>query len=211
MEEQPIKLKVCGMRERDNIRVVSQLQPQFMGFIFYPSSPRWVGDDFVMPEDLSASTKRVGVFVNDTTDSILEKVRQFKLDFVQLHGEETIDQCRQLKQHGVGVIKVFSVDDDMDFQVTKAYEDVADYFLFDTKGIYYGGNARTFNWEVLTRYNGKKGFFLSGGITPDHIEGIKKLSNANLVAVDVNSGVEIRPALKDVDKVKAIKTKLTTK
>lgn len=199
------------MRELDNIRVVSQLQPQFMGFIFYPPSPRWVGNDFVIPDDLPASTKKVGVFVNDTTENILQKVREFNLDFVQLHGEETVVQCHDLQQHGVGVIKVFPVDDDMDFQVTEAYEGVTDYFLFDTKGIYYGGNARTFNWEVLSRYNGKKGFFLSGGITPDHIENIKKLSNANLVAVDVNSGVEIRPALKDVEKVKAIKTKLTTK
>ena len=119
-------------------------------------------------------------------------------------------QCRELKAAGVGVIKVFSVDEGMDFTATSNFADTVDYFLFDTKGKLYGGNARRFEWKVLTRYDRKVPFFLSGGIAPEHIDEIQQLNDHNLVAIDVNSGVEISAAFKDIDKIKAIQARLNT-
>ena len=203
--EGKMKMKVCGMRDAKNIADVSQLHPDFMGFIFYRPSPRYVGDDFKMPQTLSPATRRIGVFVNEANDVIVQKAKEHRLDYVQLHGNETPEQCLELKKLGMGVIKVFSVDDDMDFSVTREYRHAVDYFLFDTKGKFYGGNATRFNWDVLSRYNEDVPFFLSGGISPDHIREIKDLGHMRLVAIDVNSGVEIRPALKDVKKIEAIK------
>ena len=207
----PIKIKVCGMRDKNNILEVLELQPDFMGFIFYEGTPRFVGEDFILPENIPPATKKVGVFVNASTEAILKKVRNHQLDLVQLHGNETAEQCKELKDQGVNIIKVFSVDDDTDFNVTKEFEKTVDYFLFDTKGKYFGGNAKRFNWKVLSRYDQRIPFFLSGGITPGHVEEVKGLTGLNLLAIDVNSGVEISPACKDVNKIKAIKAILNTK
>lgn len=203
-----IKLKVCGMREHDNIVAVSKLAPDFMGFIFDSGSPRYVGERFRIPEGLSTATKRVGVFVNATTEVIRKTVADCKLDFVQLHGAESVAQCREIIGDGVGVIKAFPVDDEMDFKVTEPYRGAVDYFLFDTKGKYYGGNAKRFNWDVLSRYDQRVPFFLSGGINPSHVAEIKALKGYNLAAVDVNSGVELRPAYKDTHLISAIKEQL---
>jgi phosphoribosylanthranilate isomerase len=206
-----IQLKVCGMRDRDNIAEVLLLQPDYMGFIFFASSPRYVGDDFGLPEDFPAHTKKVGVFVNASTDYILSRVREFDLNFVQLHGNEKAVQCGTLRDSGVGVIKAISVEGSMDLQQTAQYNNLVDYFLFDTKGKYFGGNARTFNWDILADYDQKVPFFLSGGIGPNHIDAIKKLSGYNLKAIDVNSGVETRPAFKDADRIRLVKQILESK
>jgi len=199
-----MKIKVCGMRDRKNIEDVALLKPDFMGFIFYRGTPRFVGDDFVIPAGFPQSIQRVGVFVNETTEEILRKVETHGLNFVQLHGGETVTQCYDIRKRGVGVIKVFSVDDDMDFKSTSGFADAADYFLFDTKGKLYGGNARRFNWDILRRYDQKVPFFLSGGIAPEHTDEIGKLAGLNIAAIDVNSGVEIEPGFKDVNRIKAI-------
>ena len=204
-------MKVCGMRDRNNILDVSQLEPAYMGFIFYPPSPRYVGNDFKVPEKFPETTSRVGVFVNESNEVILQKVRDCRLDFVQLHGNETVAQCRELRSHGLAIIKAFSIDESTDFHITEEYSATVDYFLFDTKGKLYGGNAKTFDWSVLSRYDQEKPFFLSGGITPEHIEEIKRLDDFNLVAIDVNSGVEIQPGFKDVKKIRAIKAILNSK
>lgn len=206
-----IRMKVCGMRERGNIMAVSKLRPEYMGFIFYPGTPRYVGSDFKIPDEFPSFTKRVGVFVNETTRRILDKVEEHRLDFVQLHGGEPVRQCHELRTQGVGVIKVFSVDAGMDFGVTKDYRDEVDFFLFDTKGKFYGGNAISFDWDVLARYDQSVPFFISGGITPENVVRVKMLKELNLQAVDVNSGVEATPALKDVSKIEAIRSILNTK
>src|SRR5690606_30113359 len=153
---------------------------------------------------------RGGVFMNESTDVILRRVKEHDLHFVQLHGEESPAQCSELRTAGVGVIKVFSVDEDMDFSATTVYASAVDYFLFDTKGKLYGGNARRFDWKVLSRYDQKVPFFLSGGIAPEHIDEINHLDGYNLVAIDVNSGVEVTPAYKDIARIKFIQTKLNT-
>lgn len=203
-----MKLKICGMRDKNNIREVSAIGVDYMGFIFYPKSPRYVGDNFEMPV-LPSSIKKVGVFVNAATDEMKRKSKDLGLDYLQLHGQETIEQCSELTQNDIRVIKVFSIDDHFDFELTKPYKGVAEFFLFDTKGKYYGGNAATFNWQILEAYDQEVPFFLSGGIGPDNIGEIDKLKDMNLHAIDANSGVEINPAMKDIPKVSFLKQYLT--
>ena len=199
-----IKLKICGIRDVNNIMDVASLKPDYLGFIFYSKSPRFVGVDFVVPLDLPNEIKRVGVFVNESTDEIIAKAKSHRLDYIQLHGNETLEQTKELKQLDLGIIKVFAVGDDFDFEITKPYKKVVDYFLFDTKGKYYGGNASVFNWNLLKQYDQEIPFFLSGGLSPENIEEVSKLNSMNIHALDVNSGVEEGPGLKDIAKVKQL-------
>src|SRR5688572_14513227 len=203
-----VKLKICGMRDAVIIQRVGELRPDYMGFIFYPKSPRFVGDYFELPSAFPADILRVGVFVNESVEVILNKVQNRLLDFVQLHGDESVEMCDTLRQQGARVIKVFSVDEHFDFKITEAYQPVADYFLFDTKGKYYGGNAKKFDWQILGRYNQKVPFFLSGGISADDIADVGKLKQMNLHALDINSGVEVKPGTKDLDKIKQLQVNL---
>lgn len=207
-EGRSIALKVCG--NRDNIVEVASLNPDYMGFIFYEPSPRHVGVDFKMPV-LPKSIKKVGVFVNEEVEVIKKLVAKFKLDFVQLHGHESVEDCRVLKEFGVGVIKVFSVDATFDFDTTAPYEGVVDYFLFDTKGKFYGGNAIPFDWNLLVNFHQRVPFFLGGGLTQENISGIRNLSTMNLHAIDVNSGVEDSPGLKSIVKIESILEILNSK
>jgi phosphoribosylanthranilate isomerase len=189
-----MKVKICGMKYEENIREVAGLQPDYMGFIFYEKSPRYF--DGYIPT-LPKPTQKVGVFVDAYLDDILDKIRRYNLQFVQLHGNETPDFCRLFKQTDAKVIKVFPVDEAFNFNAIKPYETVCDFFLFDTKGKYHGGNGETFNWQILNDYPSKKPFFLSGGIGLEEIPSIKKL-NLPIHAIDVNSKFEINPGLKDV-------------
>lgn len=190
------------MRTAANIEAVTATQPQFMGFIFYKKSPRYVGELFQIPENFPVSIKRVGVFVNETSEIVLDRVQNHRLDFVQLHGDETPVYVKNLKASGVRIIKVFRVDADFDFSTTKEFEPLSDYFLFDTKGKQYGGNAIKFDWKLLQQYTGSVPFFLSGGISVDDIQVLTEFSHPQWFGVDVNSGVEIEPGLKDSLKVK---------
>lgn len=206
--EDKISIKICGMRDADNIRRVASLNPDYLGFIFYPESPRFVGDEFGLPEDLPASIHRVGVFVNESTDRILGLAKRVGLDSVQLHGNESVEQCNVLRGEGLTIIKVFSVSYGFDFNATKPYLPVADYFLFDTKGKHYGGNANTFDWEILKRYDQEIPFFLSGGLSPQNVVDLSSIQGMNLHALDVNSGVEDSPGLKSIEKIEAFLTRL---
>ena len=190
------------MRESENIKNVSQLKPDYMGFIFYKDSPRFVGDNFEMP--VLTGVKKVGVFVNASVDEMKNAYRKHKLGYLQLHGSESADTCAKLKAEGISVIKVFSIGEDFDFTETKPYSQFVDFFLFDTKGKYHGGNAKTFNWNILEKYNQEKPFFLSGGLNADNITSIEKIKTANLHALDLNSGVEASAGVKDINKIKEI-------
>lgn len=192
------------MKDERNICEIAGLAPDFLGFIFFQKSPRFVGYDFKIPNGLE-SVKRVGVFVNEATNVMLQKVRDYQLDYLQLHGRETVEQCRELRNKKIKLIKVFAIDDGTDFSQTKPYSEAVDFFLFDTKGKYYGGNAQAFNWKMLSKYDQALPFFLSGGIGPDNVEAVKELKEMNLYAVDVNSGVEKAPGLKDIEKIKKLK------
>ncbi len=207
MNRGTLSLKVCGMREPGNIEEIAALGPAYMGFIFFMKSPRYVGSDFKIP-GLPATVEKVGVFVNESTNEVLRLAALHHLDYVQLHGQETVTQVSEIRDKGVGVIKVFSVDDEFNFAVTKPYSGHADLFLFDTKGKYPGGNARRFNWEVLEKYDQSVPFFLSGGIGPNDIADAVKLGEYNLHGLDINSGVEIRPALKDAERVRQVLNEL---
>ena len=188
------KIKICGMKYSENILEVSQLLPDYLGFIFYEKSSRFF--DGEIPE-ISESVKKVGVFVNATLEEIKSKIKKYDLDLIQLHGNETPEFCSNLKQESIEIIKVFSVDDDFDFKILEAYENVCDYFLFDTKGKLHGGNGFTFNWQILEKYKSKKPLFLSGGIGIEEIAKIKTL-NLPIFAIDVNSKFEMEPGLKNV-------------
>jgi phosphoribosylanthranilate isomerase len=192
------------MRESENILDVSACLPDYLGFIYYAKSPRAVPPDFRLPEGVPASIKKVAVCVNDSFEKCIEIVHNSGFDYIQLHGDETVQQCARLKDKGIGVIKAFAVHDEFDFERVNKYQSVVDYFLFDTKGEKYGGNGLPFNWRKLEEYNQQVPYFLSGGISPENIVQVKMLAGLNIHAVDVNSGVETTPAVKNVEAIKKI-------
>lgn len=200
-----MKVKVCGMREPENLKEVAALLPDFIGFIFYKNSKRFV-EERLTPELLASlpeSIKKVGVFVNEETQTIQTIAAKYKLDVVQLHGRETPKQCQELKDNGLEVIKAFSVDDKFVFENTLLYEKSCDYFLFDTKGKEYGGNGIPFDWELLKGYLSPKPYFLSGGLGPDNVKLLNKV-RPKPFAIDVNSGFELKPGLKNVEQLKEL-------
>lgn len=197
------------MKYQDNIEVVASLQPDFLGFIFHEESPRHFEE--VIP-DLPKSIHKVGVFVDKTVEFIANQIEKHKLSAIQLHGHESPEMCRILKSTNAKVVKVFSIKDTFDFTVLEPYEQVCDYFLFDTKGKLPGGNGYTFNWDVLTDYPSTKPFFLSGGIGLKQKEKLKEFINSEAskycFAIDVNSKFEIEPGLKNIEKLKEFKSQL---
>jgi phosphoribosylanthranilate isomerase len=203
-QQSSIKLKVCGMREAENILAVAALQPDFMGFIFYDQSPRYVGRDFKIPAAFPNTIYRVGVFVNEETDRMIALLKKHQLDYLQLHGTESVEQVKALHDLNFKVIKVFSIDDEFDFTITRDYHPYCDYFLFDTKGKFYGGNAEVFNWDQLTNYDQQLPFFLSGGLNSENVKQVNAMKGLNLFALDMNSGVEVSPGTKDCKKIKQV-------
>lgn len=202
-----MKLKVCGMNH--NTTEVAALQPDFLGFIFYENSSRNFNGE--IPQ-LPKSIKKVGVFVDERLEVISNTIEKYKLDVIQLHGHETPEMCRILQSTKVKIIKVFSIKDEFDFSVLDAYEDVVDYYLFDTKGKLPGGNGYTFDWSVLNNYPSTKPFFLSGGIGLEQIEKLKEFKKSPAskycYAIDVNSRFEIEPGLKDISELEKFKNEL---
>lgn len=196
-------IKVCGMREAENIRKVAALGVNWMGFIFYAKSPRAVDGTLLLQADLlSAGQKRVGVFVNASVASLMEAANRYRLDYLQLHGSESPEDCYALQKRGYSLIKAFQVATSEDLERTKAYEGRVDYFLFDTKCESYGGSGRQFDWSVLEAYKGETPFLLSGGIRPNSVASIQAFHHPRLAGIDLNSGFEIRPGLKDIEKLK---------
>ncbi|MDR2233211.1 MAG: phosphoribosylanthranilate isomerase [Tannerella sp.] len=200
------------MRNAENIRAVEQLDIDWMGFIFYPGSAR-----YVPPTDESAAAIRscskvkVGVFVNASHDEIIRTFAAYRLDYVQLHGNESPDDCRHLQEAGCNVIKAISVSSESDILQTSKYESVVDYFLFDTppapplpgtQQTVYGGTGQRFDWSVLKSYHGHTPFLLSGGIGLEHLADLAAFRHPQLAGFDVNSRFELSPALKDTGKLK---------
>lgn len=201
-----IKLKVCGLR--DNISDVVAMQPDYVGFIFYNKSPRFVGEDFPMPAIEQPYIKKTGVFVNESLDFICQTLRKYHLDFAQLHGSESPQYCLELKNKGIKIIKAFQVHVTFDFDRLKDYEPVVDYFLFDTRTKQYGGSGKTFDWKILNKYSMNKKYFLSGGLSLDNIGDIAELDLSKIHALDVNSKFEISPGLKNIEMLKKLNDKL---
>ncbi len=200
-----MKLKVCGLREADNIAEVADLQPDMMGFIFYEKSSRYVGHQLSISslEQLPQSIKKVGVFVNEDIKELKQIAQEYALDYLQLHGHETSVYCRELTADGFNVIKAFHVGEGFDFTQVAAYEDCCEFFLFDTKGKDYGGNGIKFNWEQLATYQSEVPFLLSGGIGLEDAEAVSNFTHPQMIGIDVNSAFEDRPAFKNVTKLQA--------
>lgn len=194
------------MRNSENISGLMTLKPDYIGFIFYDKSKRFVAD---FPQiEIPSSVKKVGVFVNETIDEIIEIVKKHKLDFVQLHGDETPDYCEKLALQNIKIIKAFSVDENFDFSAIKPFEKYVSLFLFDTKGNNYGGSGIKFNWDLLQNYAGKTLFLLSGGISKNDSEEIMKFKHPAFLGIDINSGFEIEPGLKNIEEIKEFKSLL---
>ena len=196
-------VKVCGMRESENIEKVAQLGVDMMGFIFYPKSPRFASQS-VARTAADKNVCRVGVFVNESVELISDKNHQFDLDAVQLHGNESRELCEQLhEQNGLlKVIKAISVSTAGDIQKYKEYVGAVDYFLFDTKCKTVGGSGQQFDWQVLENYDGDVPFILSGGIGPEDVERISNFHHPKCIGIDLNSKFEMEPGLKDVEMLK---------
>ena len=196
-------VKVCGMREPENIEKVVQLGVDMMGFIFYPKSPRFASQS-VARTAADKNVCRVGVFVNESVELISDKILQFDLNAVQLHGNESRELCEQLhEQNGLlKVIKAISVSTAGDIQKYKEYVGAVDYFLFDTKCKTVGGSGQQFDWQVLENYDGDVPFILSGGIGPEDVERIRNFHHPKCIGIDLNSKFEMEPGLKDVEMLK---------
>ena len=198
-------IKVCGMREVENIREVEALGIDLMGFIFWPKSSRYVNE---RPAYLPTQCKRVGVFVNEDAETIKKIAEDYALDYIQLHGSESPEQISHLSPltSHLSIIKAFNIATTEDLEATKPYEGIVDYFLFDTKGKSVGGNGEKFDWSVLSDYVGETPFLLSGGIGPDDTERVKffltshlsPLTSKKCIGIDLNSRFETAPAIKDV-------------
>lgn len=186
-------IKVCGMREPDNIRAVETLGIDLMGFIFWPKSSRYVSE---RPAYLPTHCKRVGVFVDEDLEIVRRIADEYALDYIQLHGHESREYCAQL--NGLKLIKAISVSGHDDIATYKTYEGLVDYFLFDTKCPSVGGSGQQFDWSVLSAYDGSTPFLLSGGIGPDDAERVKAFHHSKCIGIDLNSRFELSPGLKDV-------------
>ena len=196
-------VKVCGMREPENIEKVAQLGVDMMGFIFYPKSPRFASQS-VARTAADKNVCRVGVFVNESVELISAKIQLFDLNVVQLHGNESRELCEQLHEQNslLKVIKAISVSTAGDIQKYKEYVGAVDYFLFDTKCKTVGGSGQQFDWQVLENYDGDVPFILSGGIGPEDVERIRNFHHPKCIGIDLNSKFEMEPGLKDVEMLK---------
>ena len=229
-----MKLKVCGMKYTENIQQIAELKPDYLGFIFYEKSKR--NFEGIIPE-FSKSIKKTGVFVNEYTEIVISLIEEYRLDAIQLHGDESVDYIKELKnqleksreikieenksikkkknqnyisKNKLEIIKVFGIKDEFNFDILQPYLDVVDFFLFDTKGKERGGNGVQFDWSVLENYPFQKPFFLSGGIGLQDVEEVQEITKSNLpiYALDVNSKFEIKPGLKNINEVKNFKNTL---
>ena len=186
-------IKVCGMREAENIREVEALGIDLMGFIFWPKSSRCIS---TRPEYMPVNAKRVGVFVNEDLEQVKRIAKDYALDIIQLHGYESTEYAKNLREWKV--IKAFNIASEEDLESTVIFDGAVDCFLFDTKGKAVGGNGEKFDWEVLSSYNGQTPFILSGGIGPDDTERVRTFYHPRCIGIDLNSRFELSPGLKDV-------------
>lgn len=204
-----MKIKICGMKYTENIQEIAALQPDYLGFIFYDKSPRFMQNEIPLMEK---SISKVGVFVNATLPEIEAKARQHSLEFIQLHGDESPDFCDSAQQLKLKVIKSFNIDNQFNFKILEEYKTYCDYFLFDTKGQQYGGNGTVFDWTLLSQYHLPKPYFLSGGIGPESISDLKAFISTAAAqychAIDLNSRFETQPGQKNPETLKTFLKKI---
>ncbi|HEX8399608.1 MAG TPA: phosphoribosylanthranilate isomerase [Pyrinomonadaceae bacterium] len=191
------KIKICGMREPENMLEIAAFKPDFFGMIFYPKSPRFISIEQAEKLPDFQNIRRVGVFVDEGLESILEIAERARLSLVQLHGGETPQFCESLKKQNLQIVKVFKVNENFDGEQLKEFETICDYFLFDTKTSQHGGSGHVFDWQILRRFSINKPFFLGGGIGVENAaKSIEASRNLPLFALDINSRAEIAPGVK---------------
>jgi phosphoribosylanthranilate isomerase len=209
-----LKIKVCGMRDAQNIADITSLPINILGMIFYKKSARYIGEDSGAAV-LSAIPKHIqiaGVFVNEAIETILKAHAICHFSYIQLHGNETPAFCSQIsKETNALVIKAFQVDSDFSFETIEPYEHSCSFVLFDTKTEQYGGSGKKFDWGKINEYRGSLPFFLSGGISPDDEDKIKTITHPLLFAIDINSRFEEKPGVKNVSNVQRFVSKLLKK
>ena len=197
-----MKIKVCGLRDVENITSLYQVGIRMMGFIFYEKSKRYIDIEKrkALFEAIPSDVKKVGVFVNETKEFVINTIKAYGLDYAQLHGEESPEYCESIKVRSK-VIKAFRVDEEFNFSSLEIYQD-CDYLLFDAKGKERGGNGIKYDWRLLENYKMETPFLLSGGIKPDDVDKILAFEHSKFVGIDINSGFEIEPGLKNIEKIK---------
>jgi phosphoribosylanthranilate isomerase len=208
-----MQLKVCGITQIDQLLALQEIGVDYAGLIFFEGSPRFVGlhnfqASVIKQNDISI--KRIGVFVNAKEDEILKAVDDWKLEMVQLHGEESPVFCEKISNH-VKTIKAFRVKEDESLAYKVApYENAVEYFLFDAMGKQYGGTGNKFDWKVIAEANIQKPYFLSGGLGPDDVADIQQFAqaNSNCFAIDVNSRFEVKPGVKNIEIVRTFTERL---
>ena len=207
------KLKVCGLTKLDQIEELISLKADFLGFIFYKKSPRYVLDSLTLEEIKAIKhSGKVGVFVNESIEQIIEISEKAKLNFIQLHGDESdefISELREQLSPEIKIIKVFRIGTELEnlkFKIQNLKSNV-DYFLFDTDSKSFGGTGNSFDWQILNEVEIPKPYFLSGGISEENIENIKLLKRKPF-ALDINSKFEIEPGNKNINKIKEFKNLL---
>lgn len=197
MSDAPLKIKVCGMVDAENLSQLARLKPDYVGFIFYPKSSRYVVGRLSTEalNVLPSTTKRVGVFVSEKPETLLALAKEYGLDYVQLHGDESVEYCQRIRQQGLKVIKVFRVSTADDLATVAKYAQCADLFLFDTKTPLYGGCGQEFDWTILEQAQVPLPWLISGGISADNIQ---RACQTGAFAVDLNSRFETAPGVKDI-------------
>jgi phosphoribosylanthranilate isomerase len=203
-----LKIKVCGMRHPENIQGLVGLGPDFIGFILFPGSKRYVGNSYVLEADIPEKIKKVGVFVNAVLKDVVHWKSSLDLDIVQFHGSEPPEYCKEVKDMGLKIVKSFGVDQNFDFSTLDEFAPYCDYFLFDTLSPSYGGSGLKFDWSVLQKYSLDIPVFLSGGIGPNDPVEILNSNLAKIFAIDINSKFEVTPGLKDIELIKGFFTKI---
>ena len=194
------------MTRQKQIDGLAEIGVDFAGFIFYKQSARYALHHLTKAKIRRENRlKKVGVFVNENENDVLRIIDECRLDLVQLHGDESPKYCESIAEY-VAVIKAFRISDDDAIEWNmRAYMEACDMFMFDTMGAGYGGTGKKFNWKLLSGEAIEKMFFLSGGIEPDDVNALHEFENSaaakNLFAVDINSRFEIRPGVKDMEKV----------
>lgn len=201
-----LRLKVCGLNNEENIRRISSLEPDYIGLNFYWKSKRFVTKDFNISN--TENVQLVGVFVNDGLQRIFDLSKKYTLNYIQLHGDESPEFCECLLLHDLKIIKVFRVDEKFSFKEVEPFLGKADFFLFDAAGKDYGGNGKAFNWDILKKYPYDTPYFLAGGLNPENVNEVLNTDLPMLYGLDVNSGYELEPGIKDEKKIKELLKKI---
>lgn len=205
-------IKVCGFKDVENAKAIETIEGvSHFGHIFYEKSARYVGDKNPGFEALEVPQSRVGVFVNSSVEYVKAMIKEYKLKYIQLHGDESPEDCAHLSLHSGLVMKAIGISCVEDLEKAAPFEGKTDYLLFDTKTPLYGGSGKKFDWKILNEYKGRTPFFLSGGIQPEDYQMIKEINHPKWVGIDINSGFEEEPGIKNYDKVKSFVEKLNVK